>query len=104
MGSGYPERKESPLVSDTVTRPRETQRTFGRVYQTSLDQSEVVIDWQPASPIMGCKVLTHGRAVYHPTEGKVVRFPGAWREDGRPGRLWFGLNYGMTSSSFSTLP
>ncbi len=66
-------------MSDIHTRPREVQRTFGRVYQIHPDQSGVIIDWQPSSPIIGCQVLTHGQAVFHPTEGKVVRFPGAIR-------------------------
>jgi hypothetical protein len=70
-------------MSSTMTHPREAQLTFGRVYQISLDKAEVVIDWQPSSPIMGFKVLTHGRAVFHPTEGKVVRFPGASRRKRR---------------------
>ena len=64
-------------MSDSHTRPREVQRTFGRVYQIRIDQSGVAIDWQPSSPIIGCKELTHGQAVFHPTEGKVVYFPGA---------------------------
>ena len=63
----------------TDTRSREVQRPFGRVYQLRPDQSGVAIDWQPSSPIMGRKVLTHGQAVFHPTEGKVVRFPGSRR-------------------------
>jgi hypothetical protein len=70
-------------MSDTVTRACEVQRRFGRVYQTSPYRAEVVIDWQPSSPIMGRKVLTHGQAVFHPTEGKVVRFPAANRRGRR---------------------
>ncbi len=66
-------------MSDIHTRPREVQRTFGRVYQIRPGQSGVAIDWQPPSPIIGCKVLNHGQAVFHPTEGKVVRFPRAIR-------------------------
>jgi hypothetical protein len=81
--SRFRDRQESHPMSDTVTRAREVQRTFGRVYQTSPYRAEVVIDWQPSSPIMGCKVLTHGQAVFHKTEGKVVRFPAASRRGRR---------------------
>ena len=66
-------------MSDANPPPREVQRTFGRVYQTCVDQSAVTIDWQPSSPIIGCKMLTHGQAVFHPTEGRAVLFPGAIR-------------------------
>jgi hypothetical protein len=66
-------------VSDIHTRPREVQRTFGRVYQIRPGRSGVMIDWQPSSPIIGCQVLTHGQAVIHPSEGKIVRFPGPIR-------------------------
>ena len=58
---------------------REIKRRFGRVYQICPDQSGVAIDWVPSSPILGCKELTVGQAMHHPTEGKVVRFPQAIR-------------------------
>jgi hypothetical protein len=57
----------------------EVKKTSGRVYQLCPDQWNVAIDWVPPSPIVGCTVLTRGEAVFHPTEGKVVRFPQAIR-------------------------
>ena len=59
--------------------PREITRSFGRVYQKHLDQCGVAIEWVPSVPILGCKVLSDGQALFHPTEGRVVRFPQAIR-------------------------
>jgi hypothetical protein len=60
--------------------PRELTKSSGRVYQIFADQSRVAIDWVPPSPILGCTVLNRGQAEFHPTEGKVVRFPRALRK------------------------
>ena len=58
---------------------RELTKRSGRVYQICADQWKVAIDWVPPSPILGCTVLYRGQAEFHPTEGKVVRFPQALR-------------------------
>ena len=60
--------------------PRELTKSSGRVYQIFPDQWKVAIDWVPPSPILGCTVLNRGEAEFHPTEGKVVRFPQALRK------------------------
>jgi hypothetical protein len=59
--------------------PREIKKASGRVYQTCENECGVAIDWAPSSPIMGCTTLTGGEALFHPVEGKVVRFPRAFR-------------------------
>jgi hypothetical protein len=59
--------------------PRELTKSSGRVYQIFPDQWKVAIDWVPPSPILGCATLNRGMAEFHPTEGKVVRFPQAIR-------------------------
>jgi hypothetical protein len=61
--------------------PRETKRARGRVYQRQPGGWKVAIDWVPEVPILGYAVLKGGQAVFHPTEGKVVCFPGPrrWR-------------------------
>jgi PTS HPr component phosphorylation site len=54
---------------------------FVRLAQEFRSEVTVIYEdhWVPSSPILGCKVLTVGQAMYHPTEGKVVRFPQALR-------------------------
>jgi hypothetical protein len=59
--------------------PRELTKESGRVYQICPTEWRVAIDWVPPSPILGCAVLNRGQAEFHPTEGKVVRFPHAKR-------------------------
>ena len=66
------------MFEDSKT-PREIKKASGRVYQTRENEGGVAIDWAPASPIMGCTTLTGGEALFHPIEGKVVRFPRAFR-------------------------
>jgi hypothetical protein len=61
---------------------RETKGTCGRVYQIRIGDSRVAIDWKPVVPITGYDVFSRGEAVLHPTEGKVVYFPGARRRRG----------------------
>jgi hypothetical protein len=61
---------------------RETFGQTGRVYQSHAGDSMVAIDWKPIEPILGHAVLTHGQAALHPTEGKVVYFPGVRRRRG----------------------
>jgi hypothetical protein len=60
--------------------PRELTKSSGRVYQIFPDQWKVAIDWVPPTPILGCAALNRGQAEFHPTEGKVVRFPQALRK------------------------
>jgi hypothetical protein len=60
--------------------PRELTKRSGRVYQICPSEWRVAIDWVPPSPILGCTVLNRGQAEFHPTEGKVVRFPQALRK------------------------
>jgi hypothetical protein len=55
----------------------ELRNNSGRVYPMSGSRSAVAIDWIPPSPILGCSLLRGGQAEFHPTEGKVVRFPQA---------------------------
>jgi hypothetical protein len=63
-----------------TTAPRsDLTKGSGRVYRMSPSQCKVAIDWVPPSPILGCNTLTRGLAEFHPTEGKVVRFPRAIR-------------------------
>jgi hypothetical protein len=59
--------------------PKEFRKSSGRVYQMSASPCAVAIDWIPPSPILGCTMLRRGHAEFHPTEGKVVRFPQAIR-------------------------
>jgi hypothetical protein len=58
---------------------RQLTKKSGRVYQICPSESRVAIDWIPPSPILGCSALNRGQAEFHPTEGKVVRFPQALR-------------------------
>ena len=66
------------MIKETAI-PRELRKRSGRVYQICPSQWKVAIDWVPPSPILGCTVLNRGEAEFHPTEGKVVRFPKAFR-------------------------
>ena len=59
--------------------PNELRSNSGRVYPMSGSRSAVAIDWIPSSPILGCRLLKGGQTEFHPTEGKVVRFPQAIR-------------------------
>jgi hypothetical protein len=59
--------------------PDELTKNSGRVYRMPASPCAVAIDWIPPSPIMGCTMLKRGQAEFHPTEGKVVRFPQAIR-------------------------
>jgi hypothetical protein len=66
------------MLETTALRPELTKGS-GRIYRMSPSQCKVAIDWAPPLPILGCTVLTRGLAEFHPTEGKVVRFPRAIR-------------------------
>ena len=66
-------------VSGSNEAAHEITRRFGRVYQTDSKKGRIEIDWIPPSPILGRTRLTRGQAVFHPIEGKVVRFPQAIR-------------------------
>jgi hypothetical protein len=59
--------------------PLEFTKRSGRVYQMGPSHCKVAIDWVPPTPILGCTMLTRGQPEFHPTEGKVVRFPQAIR-------------------------
>ncbi len=71
------------MMSRVTGRLHERRRRTGRVYQLHPGRSRVAIDWAPPASIHGNAVLTGGTAVYHPTEGKVVYFPGERRRRGR---------------------
>lgn len=60
----------------------EIRRQTGRVYQLYPGRPRVAIDWVPDAAICGHPTLVRGTAVYHPTEGKVVYFPGERRRRG----------------------
>jgi hypothetical protein len=66
-------------MPEATAHPLELTKRCGRVYQMGPSQCKVVIDWVPSSPILGCSRLTRGQPEFHPTEGKVVRFPQAIR-------------------------
>jgi hypothetical protein len=78
-GSVRPDWRKPPTVFDAVAPTREITRSSGRVYQIRPDQCDVAIDWIPSAPILGCALLIGGRALNHPFEGKIVRFPQAIR-------------------------
>ena len=61
---------------------RETKGLAGRVYQLRPGDPSVAIDWIPVVPVADYDVFVRGEAVFHPTEGKVVYFPGARRRRG----------------------
>jgi hypothetical protein len=61
---------------------RETKGLAGRVYQLRPGDPSVAIDWIPIVPVAQFDVFLRGEAVFHPTEGKVVYFPGARRRRG----------------------
>src|SRR5262249_20363194 len=61
---------------------RQMKGIAGRLYQMHAGDSMVAIDLKPIAPILGRAALTHGQAELHPTEGKVVYFPGAKQQLG----------------------
>jgi hypothetical protein len=60
-------------MSET-TKAREAKTEAGRAYQLGPHSGTIFIDWTPASPIAGHKVLTRGETQVHPTEGTVITF------------------------------
>jgi hypothetical protein len=82
-GRAYVDSKESPPMKSDCKFRRELKGIAGRVYQMHAGDSMVAIDWKPLEPILGRAVLTRGKAEFHPTEGKVVYFPGGKQGLGR---------------------